>query len=79
MAMNSIFWIFRPTLGALAALAFPALAHAEAHFDPATRLFRLDGGSVTYAFGVNSAGALQSVYWGPAAGRDRQAGGDYAA
>lgn len=46
-------------------IAFPALAHAEAHFDPASRMFRLDGGQVTYAFGVNANGALQSVYWGP--------------
>jgi alpha-galactosidase len=52
-------------LGALTSVACPGLAHAEAHFDPAARLFRLDGGGVTYAFGVNAAGALQSVYWGP--------------
>ena len=45
-------------------IAFPALAHAEAHFDPTSRMFRLDGGQVTYAFGVNANGALQSVYWG---------------
>lgn len=63
--MNNLFRISGPALGVLAALAFPAHAHAEAHFDPAARLFRLDGGSVTYAFGVNSAGALQSLYWGP--------------
>ncbi|HKD47226.1 MAG TPA: alpha-galactosidase [Rhizomicrobium sp.] len=50
---------------AFAAVAFPALAHAEAHFDPATRTFRLDGGQTSYVFGVNSAGALQSLYWGP--------------
>ena len=56
---------FPPVLGVLAALGLSGSAHAEAHFDPAARLFRLDGGSVTYAFGVNSAGALQSVYWGP--------------
>ena len=64
-AMNNLFRISRRALGVLAALAFPAHAHAEAHFDAGARLFRLDGGSVTYAFGVNAAGALQSVYWGP--------------
>lgn len=47
-----------------ALVAFPTLAHAEARFDPASRMFRLDGGKVTYAFGVNANGALQSVYWG---------------
>ena len=54
-------WVF----GAFAAFAFPTVGHAEAHFDPATRVFRLDGGQVSYFFGVNSAGQLQSLYWGP--------------
>jgi alpha-galactosidase len=49
----------------LMSVGCPALAFAQAHYDPVARMFRLDGGSVTYAFGVNSAGALQSVYWGP--------------
>jgi alpha-galactosidase len=57
--------VFRWILCALATAAFPALAHAQARFDPATRMFRLDGGQVTYGFGVNTAGALQSLYWGP--------------
>ena len=35
-----------------------------ASFDAATRVFRLDGGRVTYAFGVNREGQLQTVYWG---------------
>ncbi|HEY2837246.1 MAG TPA: alpha-galactosidase [Rhizomicrobium sp.] len=48
----------------LATIALPAGAQADAHFDPATRLFRLDGGQATYTFGVNSTGALQSLYWG---------------
>lgn len=40
--------------------------------DPERRLFRLDGGAVTYALGVNEAGLLQNVYWGPRlAGDDR--------
>jgi alpha-galactosidase len=30
----------------------------------ATKVFRLDGGDVTYAFGVNSRGELQQLYWG---------------
>lgn len=61
--MNS-FAALRSLLYAAGLVAFPALAHADAHFDPATRMFRLDGGQVTYAFGVNGNGALQSVYWG---------------
>ena len=63
--MSGLLGFFRFASVVVAALAFPAQAQAEAHFDPAARLFRLDGGGVTYAFGVNSAGRLQSVYWGP--------------
>ncbi len=29
------------------------------------KVFRLDGGAVTYAFGVNEKDQLQTVYWGP--------------
>ena len=43
-------------------IADPALASAR--FDAGTRVFRLDGGQVTYAFGINEAGQLQSAYWG---------------
>jgi alpha-galactosidase len=52
-------------IGVATMAVFPASAHAEAHFDQASRVFRLDGGQVTYAFGVNAEGTLQSVYWGP--------------
>ena len=33
-------------------------------FDSAAKVFRLDGGGVSYAFGVNARGELQSIYWG---------------
>ncbi len=33
-------------------------------FDTATRIFRIDAGQSTYAFGVNEFGQLQSIYWG---------------
>jgi alpha-galactosidase len=33
-------------------------------FDQGTKVFRLDGGGVTYAFGVNERGELEPVYWG---------------
>lgn len=46
------------------ALIWPAAAFAEAAYDRDTRIFRLDGGEVTYAFKVNEKGILQSVYWG---------------
>ena len=34
------------------------------HFDAATKVFRIDAGDVTYAFGVNNADELQPVFWG---------------
>jgi alpha-galactosidase len=47
-------------------LALPALALSEgaARYDATTRVFRLDGGGTTYAFGVNARGELQQLYWG---------------
>ncbi len=33
-------------------------------FDATSKVFRLDGGDVTYAFGVNARGELQQLYWG---------------
>ncbi|KAB7644880.1 alpha-galactosidase [Polymorphobacter fuscus] len=41
-----------------------ASASAESAYDAGTRVFRLDGGDVTYAFKVDGQGLLQSVYWG---------------
>jgi len=41
-----------------------AAQSAGAHFDSATRVFRLDAANVTYAFGVNPRGDLQQIYWG---------------
>jgi len=35
-----------------------------ASFDASTKVFRLDGGSVSYVFGVNARGELQQLYWG---------------
>ena len=33
-------------------------------YDPAAKVFRLDGGGVSYVFGVNPRGELQQLYWG---------------
>jgi len=41
-----------------------AQGFAQAKYDVATKVFRLDGGDTTYAFGINERGELQSVYWG---------------
>src|SRR3569833_1109716 len=34
------------------------------NYDGTAKVFRLDGGNVTYAFGVNARGELQQLYWG---------------
>ena len=53
--------------GAMAMLLAAVCAVAQStplHFDAATRVFRLDGGNVSYVFGVNPRGELQQLYWG---------------
>ncbi|MGB8261880.1 MAG: alpha-galactosidase [Terracidiphilus sp.] len=40
------------------------------HYDPAAKTFRMDGGIVSYVFGVNPRGELQQLYWGARLGAD---------
>jgi alpha-galactosidase len=49
---------------ALSTAAALASAQAAATYDPVTRVFRIDGGNTSYAFGVNRRGELQQLYWG---------------
>jgi alpha-galactosidase len=52
---------------ALVLLATPLLGfaqNADARFDAAAKVFRLDGGGASYVFGVNARGELQQLYWG---------------
>jgi alpha-galactosidase len=37
---------------------------SSGRFDQGSKVFRLDGGQVSYAFGVNARGELQQLYWG---------------
>jgi alpha-galactosidase len=37
---------------------------ATAAYDSESKVFRLDGGNVSYVFGINSRGELQQLYWG---------------
>ena len=64
--MGARLWI-RALLAAAAmtAAAAAAPAHAGATVEAAGRVFRLDGGGVTYALGVDVKGYLQPLYWGP--------------
>ena len=43
-----------------------AQAASNVHFDPATKVFRIDAGGMTYAFGINNVDELQPVFWGAA-------------
>ena len=52
---------------ALVLLACPFIAFAQnlaIRFEPGAKVFRLDGGGVSYVFGVNTRGELQQLYWG---------------
>jgi alpha-galactosidase len=52
----------------IGALATPALRAGQSdravRFSPQSRVFRIDAGEATYAFGVNEKNELQSIYWG---------------
>ena len=48
----------------LAASLATSAQPAVASFDAASKVFRLDGGRVSYVFGVNEKGELQQLYWG---------------
>lgn len=51
--------------GALPACGQAAKSQAELiHYDEGTRIFRLEAADVSYIFGVNERGELQTVYWG---------------
>ena len=52
------------TLTAMLAASTLSAQSAMVPFDAATKVFRLDGGNVTYAFGINPRGELQQIYWG---------------
>ncbi|MCL2660942.1 MAG: alpha-galactosidase, partial [Acidobacteriaceae bacterium] len=49
---------------ALLSLAAYAAPRPQVQFDQASRVFELDGGNVSYVFGVNAQGELQQIYWG---------------
>lgn len=49
-----------------AGLPAEAQATNSVHFDPQSRVFRMDVAAITYAFGVNEKGELQTIYWAAA-------------
>lgn len=61
----------RKSLALAATLLFLGAASARSqspksaiHFNPQSRVFRMDAANVSYIFGVNAQGQLQSLYWG---------------
>jgi alpha-galactosidase len=76
-AVSRFSGLFVKPLALVAALCLlaPSLAHAaeatpNVRYDAQTRTFRLDGAGVSYIFGINKEGALQSMYWGRELGAD---------
>jgi alpha-galactosidase len=53
-----VMWMLLASARASAATGDPV------HYDPDTHVFTLTSAQVTYAFGVNERGELQSLYWG---------------
>ena len=49
---------------ALLSVQLVAVGQTAEPFDAGAKVFRLDGGGVTYVFGVNPKGELQQIYWG---------------
>ncbi len=58
----------------LAASSSAGMAESTASFDSTTKVFRLDGGNVSYVFGVNQRSELQQMYWGGRIAADDHAG-----
>ena len=62
---NGQWWRVAALLAAVQSLAgTSAPAQEKVQFQAAEKVFRMDGGETTYAFGVNEKGELQTVYWG---------------
>jgi len=53
-------------LGSAASMGLAPTAIADVVFSDTNKVFRLDGGGVTYAFGINAKGQVQALYWGGA-------------
>lgn len=51
------------TFSTLLLLSTSVIAMAQS-FDSDSKTFRLDGGNISYVFGVNSRGEVQQLYWG---------------
>ncbi|MDC7677819.1 alpha-galactosidase [Asticcacaulis machinosus] len=51
-------------LSGAAILSMPLKSRAQPAYNDRQKAFRLDGGGVTYAFGINTKGQLETLHWG---------------
>ena len=63
LVLSALFGGAVRSAGATSGPSWPA-QNTPIHYDDAHRVFRIDAGKITYAFGVNGDGALQTLYWG---------------
>ena len=59
--------MLKATTGGIFMLSLSLLASSQSvntSYDAESKVFRLDGGNVSYVFGANSRGELQQLYWG---------------
>lgn len=65
LALGFLFGAIAPLSLSAAPIAAKTASIAPAiRYDAAHKLFRIDAGQVTYAFGVDPDGMLQTIYWG---------------
>ncbi len=68
--MHALFRRSRHTICLTACISLATMfAHAQPtgasiRFDDSSKVFRIDGGDVSYVFGINNRNELQAVYWG---------------
>jgi alpha-galactosidase len=66
----SLIWIALFTCLALSPISIRAQGPGTIHYDSTSKIFRIDAGGVTYAFGINNVNELQPVFWGAQVSRE---------
>jgi len=60
----SLMWTALIASLAICPWSMSAQGPSDIHYDDASKVFRIDAGGVTYAFGISNVDELQPVYWG---------------
>ncbi|HEY5212508.1 MAG TPA: alpha-galactosidase [Acidobacteriaceae bacterium] len=61
---SSLVWTTLIASLTISPVAMSAQGPSDIHYDDVSKVFRIDAGGVTYAFGINNVDELQPVYWG---------------